>query len=310
MIAAALVLGALAEPCAAHVANDTESRRLARLPESLRAALAAGLPDTSGLTPAQGGYWHHVGLQRTAFAALLDAAARGDEVAGERAWLAVDATLARLGPRGDWPSVPALAPADDAVATALAVGDLAHALLVVDVGPLRGWFARRATRARPLIVRAAGRLAERAGRDPRAFAGVPESIVLGSALAFAAELDHDSTLAAQADTRLAAALARQTRDGRLGVTPAAQVIATLRLARVAWTFPDARWDDALARAMAPIVANARAPRRRDPWLAVSRGGASGVARERALLLVLDGLDDRPGHEGARRAGVAACTALR
>lgn len=300
-------------PARAHERNDRELKLLERLPRAaVGPLLRAGLPDASGRCPGHGGAWRHVVHQRAALPALLDAAARGDEVQGEAAWTAVEAAFARQRADGAFAGGESLTPVEDAGATALWLGDLAHALIVLDGSPLRGWFGRRIEALLPRVRLAADRLLANAdalyGRDRRSASRL---LADAAAFSFAGELDHGEPLLEQGRRFLDAALALQDPAGALRengrADAAAQAASVLRLHRWALTFADSLNDPPLERGARWIATRvpangavrlAGSPRLADPLL----GGEPAARTEIALALLLAGLDGRPGDPAVFEAG--------
>jgi hypothetical protein len=215
--------------------SDWEIKNLPRFPKALADSLAiAGLPDSAGLVGANRGGWRHVAFQRPALWALRLAAARGDETLAERAWPAVAVAFAHQTPSGGFVATQPLARADDLAGTSLWLGELAQTLLVLQSGPLRGWFRARTDALRPQVLQSAGWLLQGASelerRDKRSASGL-----FAHALAFtlAGELDHDEARLDAGRRFLDRALERCSRDGRFAepghTEPPAQGASLLRL---------------------------------------------------------------------------------
>lgn len=304
--ALAFVLALTSTAAAAHDRSDAELRLLARLPKDVVDGVAlAEQPDSIGNLYLNRARWRGVMLQRYALPGLELAAARGDEVLGERMWLAVDAAFEHQLPDGSFSS--AARDGDRAArsasldGTTLWLGDLSHALLILDQGPLRGWFGKRIERLLPKV-HLAGQALARDSADLRRRHARDAGLLLADAQAFGftGELFHDGDLLKLGRESLLAALALQRANGAFPAgahapTLNTQAAAMLRLRRWALQFPDPFFDAPLDRGAQWLVAHA-APE--------SRGGLAELAsaNERMLALLYEGTlrDDARLLAAARR----------
>jgi hypothetical protein len=210
---------AMPPPAHAHPVPDWEVRHVPRFPRELLAPwIQSSLPDSTGQLGRNRGGWWHVADQRPALVPLLIAAARGDEVMAERAWRAVDVAFAHQRSDGGFERLGAapMGRADDAYGVSLWLGDLAHALLVLDQGPLRGWFGARSAALRPRVT-AAGRWLAASSRDleRRDRRSAAALLVHADAFTLLGELDHDEKLLQLGQRFRARAMTLAGRDGRL-----------------------------------------------------------------------------------------------
>jgi hypothetical protein len=242
---------------AAGSAPMPEPTLLRRLPPRMLDRMAAsGMPDVNGLVGRNRGQWLHVALQRGAMLPLAVAAARGDRERAEAAWRAVDAAFSRQLPSGSFRmgSLEGRAPTrgDDLSGTSFWIGELCHALLVVQACPLGNDFADRIQALMPKIRRAAAWLhqgkaeleqydrqtANRLGFDAQAFG------LAGVVLA-------DPALRETGDHFLRLALALQRPDGVLlekgGGDSSYQAVSLLRLQVYACYLPSPELEAAIAR---------------------------------------------------------------
>ena len=270
-LAALVALLALvgARPVRAHPVSDWELRNLPKLSRPLADTLATtALPDSSGLVGVNRGGWVHVAYQRPALWALRLAAARGDETLAERAWPAVAAAFARQTAAGGFAAAPAIARGDDLAGTSLWLGELAQTLLVLQSGPLRGWFRARTEALSPQVIRSARWLVagapELERRDRRSASGL-----FADAFAFTltGELDHDQARLEWGRRFLTRALKLAARDGRFvepRATPAsAQGASLLRLQVLDIYYPSFENGIAIGRGAEWLLAGrAAAPRAR------------------------------------------------
>jgi hypothetical protein len=132
----AIALVGLAAPAAAHVVSDRELAVVAQFPAGFAGrTLMALVPDSLGyVAPNRAGSWRDVGYQRGAMLVLVDAAARADTVAAERAWRAIDVAFAHQHPPGGFDTRATLGVGDS---TAAAMADEAAWL----AGVCRGFVA-------------------------------------------------------------------------------------------------------------------------------------------------------------------------
>jgi hypothetical protein len=244
---AGIALAATAWAASAHPVSEWEVKHLPRFPRELVDPwIDRGLPDSSGLVDRNRAGWRHVGHQRHALLGMLMAAARGDEVLGDRAWPAVDAAFARQRRDGGFESAAGARRADDAYGTALWLGDLAHVLLVLDQGPLRGWFRDRSLAVRPKVLAGGRWLATHARDLERRDRSTPRLLAYAQAFTLVGELDHDERLLALGKRFQARALKQARSDGRLADSgePSEHGEALLRLQIVDVYYPS--FDAALA----------------------------------------------------------------
>jgi hypothetical protein len=265
-LAASWLFVGSALPALAHPVSDWELKNLPRFPSALADSLAApGLPDSAGLVGPNRTGWRHVAYQRPALWALRLAAARGDEVLAERAWPAVAAAFARQTADGGFSAEPGLARADDLAGTSLWLGDLAQTLLVLQSGPLRGWFRARTDALRPQVLRSAGWLLqgspELERRDARSASGL-----FAHSLAFTltGELDHDEARLQAGRRFLERARKRSGHDGRFAephrTDPYAQGASLLRLQVLDIYYPSFENGLAIGRGAEWLLAHAAEPR--------------------------------------------------
>ncbi|HYM81976.1 MAG TPA: hypothetical protein VEY91_11290 [Candidatus Limnocylindria bacterium] len=302
----ALALVAWSSLARAHPVSDWELLHLPRLPREIAGALAErGLPDSAGLVGANRDGWDHVAHQRHALLALRLAAARGDEVLAERAWPAIDAAFARQTREGGFATRSGVSRAENLGATSLWLGELAQTLLVLESGPLRGWFRTRtqALRPRVLLLRrwlmSGARELERVNR--RTASGA-----LRDALAFtlAGELDHDARVLEEGRRFLRRALTLARKDGRL-LEPApaleAHGASLLRLQVLDIYYPSFANGVAIGRgAQWLITALARRPVVAPPSATDSLGARAGVSELILALLYRAELAEDPKAAAAAR----------
>lgn len=307
---AGIALAAAATIAVAHPVSDWEVKHLPRFPRELVDPwVILGLPDSSGIAHPNRAAWNHVAYQRDALLGMLMAAARGDEVMGERAWRAVDAAFAHQRPDGGFAADPRWRRADDAYGTALWLGELAHVLLVLDEGPLRGWFRERSLTVRPKVLAGGRWLASHARDLEKRDRLAPRLLAYAQAFTLVGELDHDAKLLELGKRFQARALKLAKADGRLteSSAPSEQGAALLRLQILDVYYPS--FDAGLACGRGAAWLSSRAAAARPPGRATPDpfAGSAGAGRDIvfALLYRYELAGDTGALAAARRVGAVA-----